>query len=36
MRNREASTNRKTAGIVFTVGVVVAALTDAVSAQEAT
>src|SRR5258708_15474557 len=33
MRNREASMNRKAAGIVFTIGVVVAALTDTASAQ---
>src|SRR5450755_3019782 len=33
MRNREASMNRKTAGIVFTVGVVVAALAGTASAQ---
>src|SRR5882762_7314078 len=33
MRNREASMNRKTARMVFTVGVAVAALTDTASAQ---
>src|ERR1700730_7546559 len=36
MRNREASMNRKAAGIVFTIGVVVAALIDAASAQNST
>src|SRR3979490_130994 len=33
MRNREASTNRETAGIVLTIGVVVAALTGTARAQ---